>query len=169
MTTAAPTGATVAAKKATAAPRRPAGTTTSGATARGEARQTSLQQLLATVCEGEVLDQEQLHAWLDAFRGLSSGLAFMAHSGASQLEAAVRKGARDSADGPLTTQPKLALRNVLRRLSKDVEGSADDLLNAARSYVRAWGRMETFLDGLESDNVGRPHRKSGRGGFTIKG
>lgn len=166
MTTAPSTGQ--AAAKKTAAPRtRPTGTTTSGAVPRSEARQTSLQQLLATVCEGDVLSVTELHAWLEAYRGLTSGLAFMAHAASSQLEAAVRKGARDSADGRLTMQQKIEQRHVLRRLGKDVEGSADDLLNAARSAVRAWGRMEAFLDGLESDNVARPHRKGGRGGFSL--
>lgn len=163
------TAAPGAAKKATAAPRRPSGTTTTGAapTDATPARTRSLEQHIAVLSEGEVLDPQGLYEYCEALRALSTGLAFFVHAAASQLDRAVRKGAKDSADGRLTLAQKAKLTLTLRRVSRQLDsGAAESLLASATSAVKAYALMEDFLEELESSYVDRPHR-SNRGGFTL--
>lgn len=163
MTTPPATGAS-ATRRVSAAKTPPAGTTTSGAPAAGAARQNSLQQHLAVVAEGNVLSPDELHAFLESYRALTSGLAFFVHAAAAQLDSAMRSGARDAADGRLTLTDKAKLKLVLRKISRQLNsGCAEAQLDAARGAVRAWAYMEDFLEGLESDTVSRPHRRSDRG------
>lgn len=163
-----PTGAS-APRRTTATKTPPAGTTTSGAPAAGAARQTSLQQHLATVAEADVLTPEGLHASMESLRALTSGLAFFVHSMSAQLDAAMRRGARDAADGRLTLADKAKLRLVLRKISRQLDTACSEaLLDSARAAVKSWSLMEEFLEGLESDQVSRPHRR-GSGGFNIGG
>jgi|SRR5881628_2051773 len=154
-----------AAKKSTAKP--PTGTTTSGAQAQGKATQKSLEQQLAVLAEGEVLDPQGLYEFCEALRAVSTGIAFFVHAAAGQLDHAVRKGARDQADGRLTMAQKAKLKLVLRRISRQLNsGSAEDLLSAATASVKAYGLLEDFLEEVESTTVDRPHRSS-RGGFSM--
>lgn len=163
---------------AAAAPRTPrktaaaspthAGHTTSGAAGAGAApTQKSLEAHLVTVAEGEVMDPTALYEWLESLRALSSGLSFMVHAAASQLEAAARKGAKDSTDGRLTLRQKVELAKVLRRMGKRLDnGAAEDLLACATGAVKTYSLLEDFLENLESDTVARPHRNQ-RGGFNL--
>lgn len=159
----------------TAAPRVPRktaathpGHTTSGAAGTGATpTQKSLEAHLVTVAEGEVMDPTALYEWLESLRALASGLSFMVHAGASQLEAAARKGAKDSTDGRLTLRQKVELARVLRQMGKRLDnGAAEDLLSCATGAVKTYALLEAFLDGLESDTVARPHRAQ-RGGFNL--
>lgn len=155
--------ARTAARKAAA----PKGTTTSGAQASGQATQKSLEQHLATLAEGEVLDPQGLYEFLDAARALFSGAAFFVHAAASQVEAAARKGARDNTDGRLTLAQKAKLQLVLRRMGRQMNGRiAEDLLAAAKSSVTTYAILQDFLEEIESDTIDRPHRGS-RGGFNL--
>jgi hypothetical protein len=156
-----------AAPRRAAAPRAASGTTTSGAEGKASVRRNSLQEHLSRVMEGEVLSPSALHEFLDSWRALHSGLAFAAHAASSQLGAAVRKSARDAADGRLTLAQKTELAHVLRRTAKLMDGvMAESALASAKGSVMAWSKMETFLDKLESGSVDRPHRK-GSGGFSM--
>lgn len=161
-----PTG--TAAKK-TAAPRT---STTKTAPASGTATATrssarSMADHLAVLSEGDVMSPEGLHAFLESMRAITTGLAFFAEAASTQLEAAMRKGARDNADGRLTLADKTKLKLTLRRVNRDIEGMVKDaLLDAARGSVRAYAHLEAFLEELESSHVSRPHR-SNRGGFNL--
>lgn len=163
MTTSPSTGA-----KKTAAPRRPAGTSATGATTTGAsapARKT-MEQHLETIASGEVMSPTELYDFLESLRALSQALAFFTHAGAAQLQAAARKAARDrSEDGRLTMAQKGKLKMVLMRMSRQLNsGSAESLLASSTGAVKAWALMEEFLDSVESDSVARPHR-SAKGGF----
>jgi hypothetical protein len=153
------------AKKATT--KAPAGTTTSGAQAQGKATQKSLEQQLAVLAEGEVLDPQGLYEFCEALRTLTAGISFFVHAAAAQIDHAVRKGARDNADGRLTMGQKAKLKMVLRRISRELNNNAaEDLLMTAKSAVKAYGLLEDFLEEIESSNVDRPHRGT-RGGFSM--
>lgn len=159
--------ARTAPRKTTTSKPPPAGTTTSGAQAQGKATQKSLEQHLSVLAQGEVLDPQGLYEFCEALRALGTGIAFFTHSAASQLDHAVRKGARDSADGRLTLGQKAKLKLVLRRVSRQLNsGAAEDLLAAATASVKAYGMMEDFLEEIESDTVDRPHRGT-KGGFSM--
>lgn len=155
-------------RKTAAAPPTHAGHTTSGAAGAGAApTQKSLEQHLVTVAEGEVMDPTALYEWLESLRALTSGLSFMVHAAASQLEAAARKGAKGAADGRLTLRQKAELMLVLKRMGKRLDqGAAEDLLTCATNAVKTYALMEEFLENLESDSVSRPHRNQ-RGGFSL--
>jgi hypothetical protein len=153
---------------AKAAPRRPAGTSTTGARTTGTAApaRKTLEQHVQTLAAGEVMSPEELYEFIEALRATGQALAFFTHAAASQLTAAARKAARDrSDDGRLTLAQKTKLKMVLMRMGRQLNsGSAEALLASATGAVKAWALMEEFLDSVESDSVGRPH-KSGRGGF----
>ena len=128
-----------AAKKSTA---KPTGTTTSGVKAQGKATQKSLEQHLSTLAEGEVLDPQGLYEFCDALRAVSTGISFFVHAAAGQLDHAVRKGARDNADGRLTMAQKAKLKMVLRRIARQLDsGSAEDLLSAHLRELRRGLRL----------------------------
>jgi len=166
MTTAPTTGA---AKKA--APRRaagPAGTSATGSATTGVAApaRKTLEQHVQTLAAGEVMSPEELYDFVESLRATGQALAFFTHAAASQLTAAARKAARDrSDDGRLTMAQKAKLKMVLMRMGRQLNtGSAEALLDAATGAVKAWALMEEFLDSVESESVGRPHR-SAKGGF----
>lgn len=151
-----------------AAPRRPAGTSATGSKTAGAAAPSrkSLEQHVQTLAAGEVMSPEELYDFVESLRATGQALAFFTHAAASQLTAAARKAARDrSDDGRLTMAQKGKLKIVLMRMGRQLNsGSAEALLASATGAVKAWALMEEFLDSVESDSVGRPH-KSGRGGF----
>lgn len=143
------------------------GTTTSGAAATGAATQRSLESQLAILAEGEVLDPQGMYEFLEAARTLLTGTAFFVHAAASQVEAAARKGARDSADGRLTMAQKAKLQIALRRMGRQMNNQiAEDLLSAAKACVHTYAILQEFLDEAESRTIDRPHRNS-RGGFKL--
>jgi hypothetical protein len=158
-----------ATRRTTTAKAPSGGTTTSGAEGKASVRRDSLQAHLSKVMEGEVLAPTALHEFLESWRALHSGLAFAAYTASSQLTAAIRKGARDAADGRLTLTQKMELAHVLRRTAKLMDGTmAEAALASAKGAVTAWSKMEDFLDKLESDGIDRPHRR-GSGGFNTHG
>lgn len=160
MTTPAPRAST----RKTAAP--PTGSTTTGAQAQANTTQKSMQQHLVTVAECEVMDPQGLYTFLESLRALTSGLAFFSHAASSQLEAAARKGAKNSNDGRMTLKQKMDLQRVLRRMGRELDNRiAEDLLAAATGSVKTYALMEAFLDELESAQTQRPHRSS-KGGFN---
>lgn len=123
-----------------------------------------LQQHLSTLADSDVLTPQGLHDFLEALRSLSLAVSFFTEAAGTQLDLAMRRGARDSVDGRLTMQQKIEMRNVLRRTRRGMGNARDDLLATARDAVLAYSHMEGFLENLKSDSTQRPHR-SGRGGF----
>lgn len=153
----------------TAAPRRTASKTAASAAAPAAGAPSltdriDLPKAVQVLAEGEVMTPEGLYQFLEALRVLATGSAFYVESAGTQLERAVKKGARASTDGRMTLQQKLELRLVLRKVARAMSAAHDDLFNVARDAMRAYAPMEDFLDKLESESVSRPHR-SGRGGF----
>ena len=158
-----PTRPAAAKKTATpkAAPAGPAPTAAPASTSK------SLEHHLTTVAEGDVMGPTALYEWLESLRALTSGLSFMVHAAASQLEAAARQGARQSTDGRLTLRQKVDMARVLRQMGRRLDnGAAEDLLTCASNAVKTYSLMQDFLESLESDTVSRPHRSS-RGGFDL--
>lgn len=147
---------------------RPAAPRADTSTAPKAAPVKTLADHLATVSEGDVMSPEGLHAFLEAMRALTTGLAFFSEAASTQIESAMRRGARDSsADGRLTLAEKTKLKLVLRRVNRGIESMIKDaLLDAARGSVKSYAVMQEFLDELESTQVSRPHRKTG-GGFNL--
>lgn len=165
MTTASTNTGASAPRKTTAAKVPPAAAQPSAPA--GSPAQKSLEQHLAVVAEGDVMSPGDLYQWLESLRALTSGLSFMVHAGAAQLEAAARKGAKNSTDGRLTLRQKVELAAVLKRMGRRLDqGAAEDLLTCATSAVKVYALLEEFLDNLESDTVSRPHRAQ-RGGFSL--
>lgn len=163
------TGQTTAAKRAsaikTSGPAAAKAAPAAAASVPSSAR--SMTDHLAVLSEGDVMSPEGLHAFLESMRALTTGMAFFAEAASTQLEAAMRKGARDSADGRLTLADKAKLKLTLRRVNRDIEVMVKDaLLDAARGSVKAYAHLETFLEELESAHVSRPHRNT-RGGFSL--
>jgi hypothetical protein len=148
-------------KTATAAPRRPAGSTTTGAAPAGQARQTSLQQHLTVIAECDVLTPEGFYAWSESMRALTTAMAFFTNAAATQFDRAARKGAKDNVDGRMTLAQKIEMQRVLRRIGKQLDGNAaDSLLTTAKAVVTSYGLLQDFLDNLDSDSTSRPHRNS---------
>jgi hypothetical protein len=161
---------TTAAKKTTAA--KPPGTAPAAprSAPADTAAQASMnpQQHLARLMDPDVLSPEGLHEFCESMRALSTTIAFTASVAATQLDQAARKSARDrTEDGRLTLAQKTKLRIVLRGVSRLIGSRlVDALLDSARASVLAYGKLEEFLDEVESSTVSRPHRSS-RGGFTL--
>jgi hypothetical protein len=172
MTTAPSTSSTAKKAAPRTRPTGPAGTSATGAKTTGPATPTrkTMEQHLATIAAGEVMSPTELHDFLESFRALSQAMAFFAHAGAAQLEAAARQAAREhSSDGRLTMVQKGQLKLTLRRMGRQLNsGSAESLLASATSAVKTWALMEDFLESVESGNVDRPHRRA-RGGFDLGG
>lgn len=132
-------------------------------------KSTSLEGHLGVLQEGDVLSPSKLHGFLESMRALSTAMAFFAEAASTQIEAAMRKGARDSADGRLTLADKARLKLVLRQVNRGLETAVKDaLLDAARGSVKAYAHMEAFLEELETTHADRPHRRTG-GGFDLFG
>jgi hypothetical protein len=164
MTTAATGPAkTAAAKKTAAAPAAPTmAKAPTGATAAPGASQ--MQQQIQILADADVSNPVGLHAFLEAMRQVNTMLAFYTEAAGTQLDLAMRRGTRDSADGRLTLQQKVEMRSVLRRVTRGMGNVRDDLLNSARDAVVTYSHMESFLESLESSQVSRPHRSTW-GGF----
>ena len=158
-------------KKATAAPRRPAGTgvTAPSAGAKPDQRK-NLEQHLKTMAEMDVSTPAGIFEWMESVRTVAAAQAFFAHAAASQLYGAARQAAKQGKqDGRMTLAEKAKLRVELMRLSRAInQGTAESFLSAASTTVKAWTRFQSFLDELESEQVQRPHR-SAKGGFDPYG
>lgn len=167
-----PTASTT--KKATAAPRRPAGTSATGAAVKGAAEPASgrktLEQHISTMAEMDVSTPSGIYEWMESVRAVASAQAFFAHAAASQLYGAARQAARQGKeDGRMTLAEKAKLRIELMRLSRAINrGTAESFLSAAATTVKAWTQFQSFLDELQSEHVQRPHRSS-KGGFDPYG
>lgn len=127
-------------------------------------RRMDLPAAMNTLSEGDVLTPEGLYQFLEALRIISTGTAFFTESAATQLERAVKRGARESKDGRLTMEQKLKLKLVLRRVSRGLADAHSDLFAVARDAMKAYTPMEEFLEELASEHTSRPHRRS-RAGF----
>jgi len=136
-------------------PSRPAGT-------RGQ----NIAQLANSIGSLELSNQDDLHAFCEAYRAVLNYLAVSAKLAEGQLKAAARAQARQTNDGWMGPMQAAKLANTLRRVGKDLDKLANSCVSGAADAVKAWRRFETLLDELESERgVNRPGGR--RGGFSV--
>lgn len=136
-------------------PSRPAGT-------RGQ----NIAQLANSIGSLELSNQDDLHAFCEAYRAVLNYLAVSAKMAEGQLKAAARAQARQTNDGWMGPMQAAKLATTLRRVGKDLDKLANSCVSGAADAVKAWRRFETLLDELEGDRgVRRPGGR--RGGFSV--
>lgn len=141
----------------TSRPSRPGGT-------RGQ----NIAQLAQSIGDMELSNQDDLHAFCEAYRAILNYLAVSAHLAEGQLKASARAQARQAKTGWMTPAQALKLGNTLRRVGKDLTSLANNCVAGAADAVKAWRRFETLLDELENERKGVSRPNGGRrGGFTV--
>lgn len=142
-------------KSAGQRPSRPGGT-------RGQ----NIAQLAQSIGSMELGNQDDLHAFCEAYRAILNYLAVSAKMAEGQLKAAARANARQAKDGWMTPAQMAKMALTLRQVGKDLDHLANSCVGGAASAVKAWRRFETLLDELDSERkVSRPGSR--RGGFTV--
>ncbi|QDN64381.1 hypothetical protein [Streptomyces sp. S1D4-14] len=139
-------------------PSRPAGT-------RGQ----NIAQLANSIGSLELSNQDDLHAFCEAYRAVLNYLAVSAKMAEGQLKAAARAQARQTNDGWMGPMQAAKLATTLRRVGKDLDKLANSCVSGAADAVKAWRRFETLLDELENDGGrGGIRRPGGRNnGFSV--
>lgn len=141
---------------------RPAGPSRPGGT-RGQ----NLAQLVNSIGSMELANQDDLHAFCEAYRSLLNFLAVSAKLAEGQLKAAARAQAKQSHDGWMNPMQRAKLATTLRQVGKDLDHMANSCVAGAADAVKAWRRFEGLLDDLEGGGH-RTNRPGGRrGGFTV--
>jgi hypothetical protein len=156
------------ARKTTSSASGPAKPVRSGEATKGLGAKVDLSSAMEVLAEGDVMTPEGLYQFLESLRILSTGAAFYVESAGTQLERAVKRGARANADGRLTMQQKMELRLVLRRVARALSAAHNDLFAVAKDAMNAYTPMEDFLERLADERTPRPHRST-KGGFDLFG
>lgn len=126
----------------------------------------NIAQLAQSIGSMELGNQDDLHAFCEAYRAILNYLAVSAKLAEGQLKAAARANARQAKDGWMTPAQMAKMALTLRQVGKDLDHLANSCVGGAASAVKAWRRFETLLDELESERkVTRPGGR--RGGFTV--
>lgn len=130
-------------------------------------RSQNIAQIAASLGEMELSNQDDLHAFCDAYRHLLNYLAMSAHMAQGQLKAAAKANAKQTKDGWMSPAQRIQLAGALRGVGRDLDHLAESCVAGAADAIKAWGRFQTLLDELEGSNekVRRPGNR--RGGFTI--
>jgi hypothetical protein len=140
-------------------PSRPAGT-------RGQ----NIAQLANSIGSLELSNQDDLHAFCEAYRAVLNYLAVSAKMAEGQLKAAARAQARQTNDGWMGPMQAAKLATTLRRVGKDLDKLANSCVSGAADAVKAWRRFETLLDELENSGgrgFNRPGGGRRNGGFSV--
>jgi hypothetical protein len=133
----------------------------------GGTRGQNIAQLAQSIGSMELGNQDDLHAFCEAYRAILNYLAVSAKMAEGQLKASARANARQAKDGWMGPMQAAKLASTLRQVGKDLDHIANSCVGGAASAVKAWRRFEALLDELENDN-GRPNRPGGRrGGFSV--
>lgn len=132
----------------------------------GGPRGQNIAQLAQSIGSMELGNQDDLHAFCEAYRAILNYLAVSAKLAEGQLKAAARANARQAKDGWMTPAQMAKMALTLRQVGKDLDHLANSCVGGAASAVKAWRRFETLLDELESERkVTRPGSR--RGGFSV--
>jgi hypothetical protein len=144
--------------QAKSAPSRPAGS-------RGQ----GIAQLAQSIGSLELSNQEDLHAFCEAYRAILNYLAVSAKMAEGQLKAAARANAKQAKDGWLTPMQAAKLAATLKLVGRDLSHMANSCITGAADAVKAWRRFEGLMDDIETSNNGSKfNRPGGRsGGFTM--
>ncbi|MGW2213311.1 hypothetical protein [Streptomyces sp. NPDC001781] len=133
----------------------------------GGTRNQNIAQLAQSIGEMELGNQDDLHAFCEAYRAILNYLAVSAHLANGQLKASARAQAKQSKDGWMTPSQRLKLADTLRRIGKDLDHLANSCVAGAADATKAWRRFEGLLDDLEGERkVSRPSGGR-RGGFSV--
>ncbi|MFD8226906.1 hypothetical protein ACFV16_22345 [Streptomyces massasporeus] len=133
----------------------------------GGPRGQSIAQLASSIGSMELSNQDDLHAFCEAYRAILNYLAVSAKLAEGQLKAAARAQAKQAHEGWMNPMQRASLANTLRLIGKDLDGMANSCVTGAAGAVKAWRRFEGFLDDV--DSAGRNARRPGgrRGGFEV--
>ncbi|WP_030248264.1 hypothetical protein [Streptomyces sp. NRRL S-455] len=134
----------------------------------GGTRGQGIAQLAQSIGSMELSNQDDLHAFCEAYRAILNYLAVSAKMAEGQLKAAARANARQAKDGWMTPAQAAKLALTLRSVGKDLDRMANSCVDGSASAVKAWRRFEGLLDELENDRKGvrRPGGRRG-GSFTV--
>ncbi|MER7487958.1 hypothetical protein ABTY20_19030 [Streptomyces sp. NPDC126497] len=132
----------------------------------GGSRGQGIAQLAQSIGSMELSNQDDLHAFCEAYRTLLNYLAVSAKMAEGQLKAAARAQARQAKDGWMTPGQMVKTAATLKLVGRDLDHLASSCVAGAADVVKAWRRFEGLLDELESDRtVNRPGGR--RGGFSV--
>lgn len=132
----------------------------------GGSRGQSIAQLAQSIGSMELSNQDDLHAFCEAYRTLLNYLAVSAKMAEGQLKASARAQARQAKDGWMNPAQVVKLAATLKFIGRDLDHMATSCVAGAADAVKAWRRFETLLDELESERkVARPGGR--RGGFSV--
>jgi hypothetical protein len=131
----------------------------------GGPRGQSIAQLAQSIGSMELSNQDDLHAFCEAYRAILNYLAVSAKLAEGQLKAAARAQAKQAHEGWMNPMQRASLANTLRLIGKDLDHVANACAGGAQSAVKAWRRFDGFMGELESDSVHRPGGR--RGGFNV--
>jgi hypothetical protein len=129
------------------------------------ARSQNISQLAQSIGDLELSNQDDLHAFCEAYRAILNYLAVSAKLAEGQLKAAARANAKQAKTGWMTPAQRLKLHSTLRQVGKDLDAIANSCVSGSAGAVKAWRRFEALLDDLETDSPTR--RPGGRSGFTV--
>lgn len=134
----------------------------------GGSRGQSLAQLAQSIGDLEISNQDDLRQFCDAVRAVLHHLAVSTVMAAGQLKAGARAQARQTKSGMMTPGQRVRLEATLKLIGRDLNATAQSCAAGAGGAVKAWKRMESLLDELETANE-KPNRPGGRGrsGFGI--
>lgn len=136
------------------------------ATRPGGTRGQGIAQLAQSIGSLELSNQDDLHAFCEAYRAVLNYLAVSAKLAEGPLKAAARANARQARNGRLTPAQWARLKLTLGMVCRDLDALAASCAEGAAAAIKAWRRFEAFLDELESDSNGK--HPGGRGsGFTV--
>jgi hypothetical protein len=138
-----------------------------GASRPGGPRGQNIAQLAQSIGSMELSNQDDLHAFCEAYRAILNYLAVSAKMAEGQLKASARANARQAKDGWMSPAQAAKLALTLRQVGRDLDHMANSCVAGAADAVKAWRRFEGLLDDLESDRrVNRPGGR--RGGFSVQ-
>jgi len=132
----------------------------------GGTRGQGIAQLAQSIGSLDLANQDDLHAFCDAYRTVLNYLAVSAKMAEGQLKAAARANAKQAKDGWMTPGQMAKLALTLRQVGRDLDHLANSCVAGAADAVKAWRRFEALLGELESERkVTRPGSR--RSGFTV--
>ena len=132
----------------------------------GGSRGQSRAQLAPSIGDMELANQDDLHAFTEAYRAILNHLAVNAKLAEGQLKAAARAQAKQSHEGWMNPAQRLKLATTLKLVGRDLDRMANSCVEGAAGAVKAWRRFEATLDDLESERKVNPPGGR-RGGFTV--
>ena len=133
----------------------------------GGQRGQSIAQLASSIGSMELSNQDDLHAFCEAYRAILNYLAVSAKLAEGQLKASARAQAKQSHEGWMNPMQRASLANTLRLIGKDLDRMANNCVSGASDAVKAWRRFEGFLDDVEGGGHSARRPGRGRGSFEV--